>query len=84
MNWLFGTFFVCLAVSAGSMVIMQIRTKRKSEKAFAIEKTKAKDDKNARRDMIQILKRINIYDDKVEFVLDGKIKIAKRGVKNGT
>ena len=30
------------------------------------------------------LKRINIYDDKVEFVLDGKIKIAKRGVKNGT
>lgn len=49
MNWLFGTFFVCLAVSAGSMVIMQIRTKRKSEKAFAIEKTKAKDDKKSEK-----------------------------------
>ena len=30
------------------------------------------------------LKRINIHDDKVEFVLNGKTKIAKRGEKHGT
>lgn len=47
MNWLFGSFLVCVALSIGCTVAMQVRTKK--EKVFAIEKAKSKDEKKSEK-----------------------------------